>query len=117
MTSLAAPQRRCCITVRTPESGPRERCTAPALDDADFCERCAEASVQEGEADSLRCPWCDEFGDFAHAAEHPATEWVDHLGPPGREVECASCRCKSYVLEARLWLRIQRVPLPEEVES
>lgn len=116
MMPTATPQRRRCITVRTPEGSPRERCAEQALDDTDFCEGCAETSVQEGDADSVRCPWCDELGDFAHAAEHPATEWVDRMGSP-IEVECASCHCNSYVLEARLWLRIQRVPLPEEVES
>lgn len=108
---------RQCSTVTVADDGSRSPCLEAAIEDSDFCAGCAETAVQEGETDSLRCPWCDEYGDFTHLAAEPASELVDHAGPPGREVECGSCHNKSYVLEARLWLRVQRVLLPEEIEE
>lgn len=106
-----------CVRVWTTDTDARPRvvrCKHFALPDSAFCVRCAEEAVQEGEADTLRCPWCDEYGDFGHLAARAPDELVNPHGGPGARVDCASCGCESYVLDARLWLRIQRGLLPEE---
>lgn len=111
-------KRRRCVSVWTTDDDARPRvirCRHFALPDTDFCENCAETCVREGEVDGgLRCPWCDEFGDFSHLHTEAPADLVDIHGNLGKRVECNSCGCESFVLEARLWLRIQRGLLPEE---
>ncbi|MFP2962412.1 hypothetical protein ACLEPN_32700 [Myxococcus sp. 1LA] len=108
---------RQCSTVTVADDGATVPCLESAIEDADFCQRCAETAVQEGDVFSLRCPWCGTFGDFTHLAAEDATSLVERVGDLGRKVECGSCGCESHVLEACLHLRIQRVLTPDEEDA
>lgn len=112
MNQAFSPSRDCVAQVLTGEKA--ARCTQPARPLGDFCEACDAQATEQGDADSLRCPWCGEYGDFTHLNDSTVAALRGPAGPPGAEVACGQCGQKSLVLEAVLQLKVQRVLLPDE---
>jgi hypothetical protein len=69
-----------------------------------YCEGCAETYVQNGEAYELRCPVCDEYGDFGHLTQAPAGELAETT------TTCGNCGATSLILEVELVVKLEWMP-------
>lgn len=82
------------------------RCKRFIAPGVSYCEGCAEHYVTEGAAHELRCPVCEEYGDFSHlAADARAAAALDET-----VTECGSCGARCLILEAVLVVRIELMP-------